>query len=69
MAAQWRNKEFRANETVAGHGRERVAKEITDFLNDNGLKPGECFGSIFVDTGFPMSHPDPVACGILIYYK
>lgn len=68
MAAQWRNREFRAIETVAGHGRERVVREMTDFLNNNSIKPGECLGSVFVDDSSPMQK-DANACGIIIYYK
>jgi hypothetical protein len=67
--AEWRNKEFKATETVAGHGRERVVREMTQFLNNNNIKPGECFGSIYVDDSFHMSRANPEACGVLIYYK
>jgi len=70
MSAKWRDIEFKAAETVAGHGRERVAREMREFLNNNDIKPGECFGSIFLDVSNPLAVlKDATACGILIYYK
>ena len=68
MSAQWRSKEFSCMENIVGHGRERVAKEMVDFLNNNRVIPGNCFGSIFIDDSSP-GQKDAEACGILFYYK
>ena len=70
MPAQWRNTEFSAAETVVGHGRERVAKDITEFLNNNGIIPGNCTVSIQVVESNPLAALKAgTVYGTLFYYK
>ena len=37
MAKKWRTREFNAPENIVGHGKEKIANEICDFLNDHNV--------------------------------
>ena len=64
--AEWRSREFDKEEGIVGHGRENLAGEVRDFLNENKITPGEAMiaGYRSVDhKGNPFVH------AILWYYK
>ena len=66
MAKNWRSEEFTASETVVGHGRESIRRQVCDFLNENGINEGSAMVSCYADIDF---HGKPVVRAILFYRK
>ena len=67
MAAEWRSTEFDSEETILGHGKERIGKQVADFLNEN--KVG---ASASMVVGFQSKDPQtgrPLVHAILWYLK
>ena len=60
MAAEWRSEEFSSEETIFGHGKERIGRQVADFLNVNKIGAGASmvigFQSKDPQTGRPLVH-------------
>lgn len=49
MAKKWRSEEFIAKETVIGHGRESIRRQVCDFLNKNEIQEGSAVVTCYLD--------------------
>ncbi len=43
MHKEWRSKKFSRQHTVLGISQESLVRDVLDFLNEKGLKPGEFY--------------------------
>ncbi len=66
MAKEWKSKEFVAEETAVGHGRESVCRQVCDFLNKNGIQEGSAIVTCYPDTDF---HGTDVVHALVFYRK